>query len=223
MADWWESRERFLGLESLFGHQEIGSQSLFSQSIRPGQWISSGTSTLNLRDLIQGPPPRPRLPDMPFNGADRVQVTLDNEYRVHSFNGKAAVVFPDGREEFYWHGVKVPGFVITNPEKITVLDIQSEGNTEVRRVMLEKYGLSNYLKNAGARLLDEDEFGKLWRVEIAGDEPLVMVEVLNSTPEPDGTTKTYFLRVPPDMLTPQQAIAWTFNLEAHEYDPVFMS
>lgn len=44
-----------------------------------------------------------------------------------------------------------------------------------------------------------------------------MVEVVNSTPEPDGSLKTYFLRVPPAMETCQQAIAWTFGKEANDY------
>lgn len=48
---------------------------------------------------------------------------------------------------------------------------------------------------------------------------IVFVEVLNSTPEPDGTIKTYWLRVPPDTLTAKAGIAWTFGLTADEYNP----
>ena len=33
---------------------------------------------------------------------------------------------------------------------------------------------------------------------------------MNSTPEPDGTRRTYFLRVPPQMRTAREAVAWTF-------------
>ena len=46
-----------------------------------------------------------------------------------------------------------------------------------------------------------------------------MVEVLNSTPEPDGTRRTYFLRVPPTMRTAREAVAWTFGLDGGEYRP----
>jgi hypothetical protein len=52
-----------------------------------------------------------------------------------------------------------------------------------------------------------------------GDEPLVMVKVRNSTPEPDGAYKDYFLRVPPTMRTAREAVAWTFGLEAEDYKP----
>ena len=49
------------------------------------------------------------------------------------------------------------------------------------------------------------------------DEPLVMVEVVNSTAEPDGTYKDYFLRVPPDIETARAAVAWTFDVEPERY------
>ncbi|MCV0384784.1 MAG: hypothetical protein K5799_15285 [Erythrobacter sp.] len=61
-----------------------------------------------------------------------------------------------------------------------------------------------------------------WEVEqepIFDDEDIVMVEVQNATPEPDGSRKTYFLRVPPTMSTARQAVAWTFGKEAREYAP----
>lgn len=33
------------------------------------------------------------------------------------------------------------------------------------------------------------------------------------------STRRMFLRVPPDMKSPRQAVAWSFGLEEHEYDP----
>lgn len=160
---------------------------------------------------------------MPQHDTDAVVITLDDEYRPHSFGKDPSITYPDGRKEYHSHGVQLPDFVILHPEKITILHIQKENNTEVRRVMLEKYGYAKYLKNTNAELLAQDRFGKLWSVPVQNDEPLVMVEVLNSTPEPDGSIKTYFLRVPPNTKTCQEGIAWTFGLERGQYDPVFMS
>lgn len=48
---------------------------------------------------------------------------------------------------------------------------------------------------------------------------IVFVEVLNSTPEPDGSIKTYWLRVPPDTPTAKAGIAWTFGVTEGEYNP----
>jgi hypothetical protein len=46
-----------------------------------------------------------------------------------------------------------------------------------------------------------------------------MVQVTNVTPEPDGTRRTYWLRVPPDVRTARQAVAWTFDLDEGDYHP----
>jgi hypothetical protein len=67
--------------------------------------------------------------------------------------------------------------------------------------------------------VQRDEAGVLWRIELEGDEPLVMVEVVNSTPEPDGTHRTYWLRVPPRTRTAREGVAWTFGLEEADYVP----
>jgi hypothetical protein len=60
----------------------------------------------------------------------------------------------------------------------------------------------------------------LFRKELAGDEPLVMVKVVNATPEADGSFKDYFLRVPPTVQTAREAVAWTFGKAADDYGPV---
>jgi hypothetical protein len=100
--------------------------------------------------------------------------------------------------------VRVNRRVIIEPETITVEEIEAERNLEVRRVLMERFGLARYLTASKSVLLDEDRdtLGhrrRLWSKDVAGDEPLVMVEVTNSTPEPDGTRKIYFLRVDPQL------------------------
>ena len=40
-----------------------------------------------------------------------------------------------------------------------------------------------------------------------------------STPEPDGSYKWYCLRVPPEVTTAREAIAWTFGVPEQEYEP----
>lgn len=65
----------------------------------------------------------------------------------------------------------------------------------------------------------EDDCGELYRKELAGDEPLVMVRVVNSTPEPDGSFKRYMLRVPPTVQTAREAVAWTFDMPPEQYRP----
>ena len=113
-----------------------------------------------------------------------------------------------------------------NPGKITVQMIDAETNAERRRLMVDLFGAVRYIQESGAKLLHEDRFGKLYRKDQPGDEPLVFVEVLNRTPEPDGTFKHYWLPVNPELrpirngrivgepqeLTAWNAVASTFGL-----------
>jgi hypothetical protein len=69
-------------------------------------------------------------------------------------------------------------------------------------------------------MVSEDEFGRLYRKPLNDDEDIVMVRVNNSTPEPDGSIKEYFLRVPPDTKTAHEAVAWTFGLTRKTYAPL---
>lgn len=49
---------------------------------------------------------------------------------------------------------------------------------------------------------------RLLRRDVPGDEPIVMVELVNSTPDPDGTRRKYLGRVPPSMRTCWEARNW---------------
>ena len=153
----------------------------------------------------------------------------DAEGRLHREDGPA-LQYPDGWGIWAWHGVRVPQDVIERPETITVEQIEHERNAEVRRVLITRYGQDRYLRDSGAQQLHRDEWGALWRKELAGDEPLVMVQVTNSTAEPDGTYKDYFLRVQPELrplrddglgepqeLTALNAVASTFGMTGREY------
>jgi hypothetical protein len=99
--------------------------------------------------------------------------------------------------------------------------------------MIERYGQSKFLMDSGATDIHRDDFGVLYRKEIQGDEPMVMVKVANSTAEHDGTFRDYFIRVHPECrlllgpgkfgasqpMTAHSAIASTFGLTAAEYAP----
>jgi hypothetical protein len=145
-------------------------------------------------------------------------VKVDERNRLHSASGPAFVWLND-IQEYYWHGNRVESYVVDNPERITVADIEAESNVEVRRVKIERFGLARYLVKSGAQEIHRDDYGMLYRKQIPGDEPLVMVKVVNATPEPDGSFKDYFMRVPPTMQTAREAVAWTFGKSPNDYDP----
>ncbi|MFF8727052.1 DUF6745 domain-containing protein [Streptomyces sp. NPDC015171] len=131
-----------------------------------------------------------------------------------------ALAFPDGFALHAWRGMPVEPSFIEELRTLAPERIRSEENAELRRVMLEFYGYDRYLADSGAQPVHKDETGTLWRVALDGDEPVVMVEVVNSTPEPDGSYRTYWLRVPPRTRTAREGVAWTFGLDASAYAPL---
>jgi hypothetical protein len=103
--------------------------------------------------------------------------------------------------------VLVPELVVMSPGLITIEHITRETNAEVRRKMLERYGWARYITGCGAQIVDSVPMdhaiaglrgARLLRKELAGEpEPIVYLDMLNCTPEPDGSYKRYLERIDP--------------------------
>lgn len=147
-------------------------------------------------------------------------IKLDENGRLHCSDGPA--IFWNTRTQYYfWHGVHVPREIVEKPDSVTFDSIRKEPNTEVRRVMIERYGSERYRRESRAEVIDEDEHGTLCQERIpVNGEPMVFVRVRNSTPEPDGSFRHYELRVLPHIQTARQAVAWTFGLQEDDYEPI---
>ncbi|MBX9696274.1 MAG: hypothetical protein K2Z81_28055, partial [Cyanobacteria bacterium] len=150
------------------------------------------------------------------------KVNVNEEGLLNGENGPA-MEFKDGYRVFCRNGVTIPAAVIENPSEITVSQIGSERNVEVRRILIQQYGLEKYLADSGAVVLDSDQYGVLYKREQDGEEPMVVVKVTNSTQEPGEPPKHYFLRVPPYMRTAKDAVAWTFQMDGSDYTPTVQS
>jgi hypothetical protein len=136
--------------------------------------------------------------------------------RLHSANGPA-LRFPDGWSVWAWKGVEVPRWMIGQPEKITLACIDGETNVQVRCCMIEIMTPQRYVALGGAARVAEDETGILWRKSWLASDAWAAVEVINATPEPDGTCKHFFLQVPATMRTARDAVAWTYGLRPDVY------
>ena len=140
----------------------------------------------------------------------------DAQDRLHSTNGPA-LQFADGWSVWAWKGVEVPRWLIEKPERITLAAIDDEDNVQVRRCMIEIMTPARFVKLGGAMRVAEDETGILWRKIWLTYDAWAAVEVINATPEPDGSHKHFFLQVPPDMRTAREAVAWTYGLSPKAY------
>ncbi len=147
-----------------------------------------------------------------FLHQERVPASLwddDPQPRLHC-DGGPAIVWPDGWGIYAVHGVRIPyalRYIVEQREDITVAKIETESNVEIRRIMIDRYGPARYVQDSGATVVHELSAAhplaglrsaRLLRKEFANDEPIVYVDLLNSTPEPDGCVKRYMLRVDPN-------------------------
>lgn len=143
------------------------------------------------------------------------ELDLDSNNRLHNESGPA-IAYSDGLEYYFLHGIHIEDTdLILKPFSHERID--SESNVEIRRVLIDKYGQSQYLLDSGATKIHEDDFGVLYKKDLPGDEPIYMVKVVNSSPEPDGSFKDYFLGVDPKayggLKTAKAAVASTWRYE----------
>lgn len=145
-------------------------------------------------------------------------LALDERGRPHREDGPA-VVTGDGQEIYAMKGTLLSRDTVLAPGRLQLRDIELQPDTNARAIMIERFGLDRYLREAGMLLWNEDEFGELYYRPQMQDDPLLVVKVRNSTLEPDGTVREYVLRVPPHVATAREAIAWTFGMTEAEYAP----
>ncbi len=163
--------------------------------------------------------------------SDRPTVLLvDAENRPHCADGPFCR-WSDGTSLYAIHGTYVPQFVVEHPESITVSDIEAEQNAEVRRVMIERYGLSRYVRDAKFDVLDADTDPLGLPRRLLSKERLTIVELTNSTEDGDGTRRVYHIPVHPELRpmlqdgslgepqknTALNAVASTYGLRGEQY------
>jgi hypothetical protein len=133
---------------------------------------------------------------------------------------RPAVEWENGLSYWFWEGLNIPRRVAAKgSEQARLRVLVRIPNLEGRRLLLDRIGYRRFLEITDAKLGQQDDYGKLWRTNYSVDgEPLTVVEVANSTPEPDSSRRRYFLRVPPETLTAREAVAWTFGFDdPHDY------
>jgi hypothetical protein len=141
--------------------------------------------------------------------------------RLHDASGPA-LRYPDGWSVWAWKGVEAPRWIIEQPDRITLETIDGEANVQVRRCMIEIMTPARYVALGGAARIAEDETGVLWRKIWFATDAWVAVEVINATPEADGSRRHFFLQVPAHMRTAREAVAWTYGLQTKAYADLVM-
>jgi len=99
---------------------------------------------------------------------------------------------------------------------LTAEDIIHCRNVEIRRILIERFGYEKFLLEMKGIVIHENGDYKLIKLDWhEKEEPIKLIRVKDSS-----TNRLYLLRVPPNMKTCKEAVAWTFGLNQEEYNPL---
>lgn len=85
------------------------------------------------------------------------EIHFDDNNELHNEMGPAIKFRRGTKSNIYSiHGVVVPQNVIMEPELLSVEMIEKEDNAEIKRIMMDRMGISKYLEKTGATIVDMD-------------------------------------------------------------------
>ena len=139
------------------------------------------------------------------------KIKLDVQGNLHS-DGSYALEYSDGWGFGSWHGVRLPENLATTRSEEWKSDwLLTEKNAELRRVLIQGIGYGKICRDLKAESLDSWREYKLVKLKASIDiEPMVMIKMTCPS-----TGFVHIHRVPPQMKTARNAIAWV----NHETDP----
>lgn len=140
-------------------------------------------------------------------------------YKDGKIHGKKITIY--GSVIYYYEDIVVPPNFVNFSGKLTIKDVFTNPNTEVRYVGVRIMGFEKIKNSKYCKIIHQDENinSELFSISEITQDPIVFVSVFNATPEITGERKQYFLQVPPTIATCKEAIAWTFGKDVSAYKP----
>lgn len=144
--------------------RELGATEYWETSILDGLLLCELLNAKNneftrLYDLMQEMPLFMTFKHSVLICLDRPVLKRNADGELHCEDGPA-VKWPDGAAQYYIDGHELGALghrIINAPEQLTLADINSESNEEVKRVAINRYGWTRYLEEIDARVLDRRE------------------------------------------------------------------
>jgi Domain of unknown function (DUF6745) len=123
--------------------------------------------------------------------------------------------YPTWKYEIVLNVVR-PFFVLQKKnENITGKDIIDCQNAEIRRILIQRMGYEKLLEECEGEIIDESGTSQLIFIRTRRHEDISLVRIKDAS-----TDRIYLLRVPPDVRSCLEAIAWTFGLRPDQYHPI---
>lgn len=124
------------------------------------------------------------------------------------FDSQHGTNYKAKHEIFCLEGYVVDRKVVLEPESISLQDIESQWNSDVRSIMIERYGWNRYLEDTGAKLIDASAITagpSAWMEALFLSQPTRSAVLVTYDPS---TGTTCALRVPQRVTTCRDAQAF---------------
>lgn len=139
-------------------------------------------------------------------GDYRIQLSLDSEQRLHA-EAEPAITWGNGYGLYRYHGVTLPEkYGKLPPREWQAQWILSENNAELRRVLIQGIGYARICTELQATELDSWAEYSLLKIDQIIDVDREAIYLLKMTCPSTGLI--HALRVPPNMQSAREAIAW---------------
>ncbi|MEH2452786.1 DUF6745 domain-containing protein [Nostoc sp.] len=133
-----------------------------------------------------------------------LHLRFDNQNILHA-EGEPAIEFTDGFSLYSYHGVTLPEkYGKIHPQQWQSQWLLSEGNAELRRVLIQGIGYARIYQELQAIELDNWQEYRLLKIDNDVDEePIYLLKMTCPS-----TGFIHALRVPPNMKSAREAICW---------------
>jgi hypothetical protein len=129
-------------------------------------------------------------------------IHVDDRGRPHNTKGPA-VEYRDGWKVYAHKGILVPEQLVENPQSLNITQIMDEKNAEIRRAMVDIYGIDRFVVDSHSRSLDKQGEYELLSVPFLQGGNMIALKMRCPT-----TAAVYVHTVHPDCTNVEQALAW---------------
>ncbi|MEP6519176.1 leucine-rich repeat domain-containing protein [Microcoleus vaginatus FACHB-2002] len=138
---------------------------------------------------------------------------FDSQNRLHA-EGEPAIEFADGWKFYYYHGVRVPEqYGKFHPNQWQSQWLLTEENAELKRVLIEGIGYERICQELQAKQIDSWQEYALLQIDDADVEPICLLKMTCPS-----TGFIHALRVPPNLRSAREAIAWVnWDIDPEEF------
>ena len=142
-----------------------------------------------------------------------LHLRFDSENRLHA-EGESAIAFADGYSLYFHHGVKLPEqYGQIHPDSWQSEWILAEKNAELKRILIQGIGYDRICCELQATKLDSWQEYTLLKIDNADVEPIYLLKMTCPS-----TGFIHALRVPPKVVSAQEAIRWVnWDIDSEEF------